>query len=213
MKKELEHFWIGEAYGGSQDWFLEFMMRKGGCAAQTACDSALYFAKHFKKTKLYPYNEEQLTKADYVSFSGVMKPYLRPRMSGVNTLALYIEGFGDYLNDRGETEVTMTPLPGETELSVAKEAVIFQIDHGYPIPCLILKHKNSAFEDYVWHWFLLNGYEQYEDRLMVKAVTYGEWEWLSFEELWDTGYRQKGGLVLYGQIEKERKKKNETNSN
>ena len=31
----------------------------------------------------------------------------------------------------------------------------------------------------------------------VKAVTYGEWAWVDFDRLWDTGYEQKGGLILY----------------
>ena len=44
MKKELEHFMIGASYGGNQEWFRSFMMRIGGCGAETACDSCLYFA-------------------------------------------------------------------------------------------------------------------------------------------------------------------------
>ena len=31
----------------------------------------------------------------------------------------------------------------------------------------------------------------------VKAVTYGEWAWVDFDRLWDTGHEEKGGLVLY----------------
>ena len=31
----------------------------------------------------------------------------------------------------------------------------------------------------------------------MKAVTYGEWEWLDLGELWNTGEERKGGLVLY----------------
>ena len=39
MRRELEHFRIGDSYGGNQDWFPTFMMRIGGCGAETACDS------------------------------------------------------------------------------------------------------------------------------------------------------------------------------
>ena len=46
MRRELEHFYIGYSYGGNQDWFRTFMMRLGGCGAETACDSSLYFALH-----------------------------------------------------------------------------------------------------------------------------------------------------------------------
>ena len=32
---------------------------------------------------------------------------------------------------------------------------------------------------------------------MVKAVTYGGYEWLDFAKLWNTGYKRKGGLILF----------------
>ena len=32
---------------------------------------------------------------------------------------------------------------------------------------------------------------------MAKAVTYGEWQWLDMDELWETGFEKKGGLILY----------------
>ena len=59
---------------------------------------------------------------------------------------------------------------------------------------------DSALKDYVWHWFLLTGYEEYEDVMMVKAVTYGSYQWLDFDNLWDTGYTNKGGMILYSGI-------------
>ena len=31
MKKELKHFYIGDALGGSQEWFLDPFMKLGGC--------------------------------------------------------------------------------------------------------------------------------------------------------------------------------------
>ena len=40
-------------------------------------------------------------------------------------------------------------------------------------------------------------YEETEDDLMVKAVSYGEYKWFSLKELWDTGYDKKGGMILY----------------
>ena len=41
------------------------------------------------------------------------------------------------------------------------------------------------------------GYEEKEDDLMVKAVSYGEYKWFSLSEMWDTGYDKKGGMILY----------------
>lgn len=43
MQKELDYFTIEHSYGGNQDWFWDPMMKIGGCAAVTACDSSIYF--------------------------------------------------------------------------------------------------------------------------------------------------------------------------
>ena len=87
------------------------------------------------------------------------------------------------------------------------EAAVRQIDEGFPVPVLILRHKDPEMKDFVWHWFLLTGYSDEAEEgtvpsgtqagRFVKAVTYGEWAWVDFDRLWDTGYEQKGGLILY----------------
>ena len=33
--------------------------------------------------------------------------------------------------------------------------------------------------------------------MKVKAVTYGEYRWIDFERLWDTGFAKRGGLILF----------------
>ncbi len=202
MKRELDYFRIADCYGGCQDWFLDPMMKGGGCAAVTACDTCIYTDLYRPElvrgdTGFYPYGKEHLTKRDYIRFSKVMKPYLRPRMSGIDRLELYMEGLGAYLSDRGLDTLEMEGFSGEEEEAKAREKVREQIDGGFPIPCLLLKHKNPKLKEYVWHWFLLTGYEALEETFLVKAVTYGEWEWLDLGELWNTGEERKGGLVLY----------------
>ena len=197
MQKELDYFTIEHSYGGNQDWFWDPMMKIGGCAALTACDSCIYL-DCYKGTKgLYPFEKTALTRKDYVRFGMQMKPYLRPRRNGVDALEIYMEGFEKYLADRGCASIRMKPLAGTEAVSGAKDALAAQIDRGFPVPCLVLKHKNPMFKDYVWHWFLLTGYDTAGDSCMAKAVTYGEWQWLDMDELWDTGFEKKGGLILY----------------
>lgn len=194
---ELEYFTIDQCYGGYQEWFTDPSMRMGGCGAVTACDSSIYFARQLGKTNLYPGDCHRLSKRDYITFSKKMKPYLRPRMTGIDTLELYMDGYAAYLRDCGEYGITMEGLHGSQPVRQAEEAVQEQIDQGMPIPYLNLHHKNPNLKDYVWHWFLLTGYQRAEDTLLVKAVTYGSWRWLDLHELWDTGFEKKGGLVLY----------------
>ena len=95
----------------------------------------------------------------------------------------------------------MDEFSGHASAEEARTKIVAQIDKGFPIPILVLQHKDPRFADYVWHWFLLNGYEWRETaggaKFFVKAVSYGEWEWFDFERLWDTGHSEKGGLVLF----------------
>ena len=197
MKHELPHFQIDDSYGGNQDWFPTFMMRIGGCGAETACDSSIYFALHRGLAGIAPENAASITKDAYIRFAYEMKPYLSPRMSGIDRLDIYMDGYAKYLKDRGEVRLTMEPLDGKEPYETAQAAVRRQIDQGYPIPTLILNHRSKALNDYVWHWFLINGYDDTEGSFLVKAVTYSKYEWLDFQQLWNTGHERRGGLVLY----------------
>ena len=175
------------------------MMRLGGCGAETACDSSLYFALHRGIEKAYPFDPHRLSKKSYADFAHIMEKYLWPRMSGIDRLDIYTEGYARYLEDAGVSCISMTTLDGNEPYEAAADAVIRQIDDGFPVPTLILNHRDRRLADYNWHWFLLNGYETRGDSVMVRAVTYSSYEWLDLERLWDTGYIRKGGLILYHQ--------------
>lgn len=196
-KKELEYFMIGNSYGGNQEWFSSFMMRLGGCGAESACDCSIYFSRVFGRKSLYPFDDSSILKSDYVSFSRIMEPYLRPRRTGINTLDIYMDGYGAYLADKGETSISMRGLRGESPYETARDAVRSQIDRDIPVVCLTLYHSNRRFKDYQWHWYILNGYDECDGEMGVKAVTYSEYEWLDLRGLWDTGRMEKGGLVLF----------------
>ena len=204
MKKELEYFTIDGAFGGSQDWFTNIVMHIGGCAAATACDCCIYLALRKEARYLYPGPVHSLTKEDYISFSQKMKPYIRPRVSGVKKLQWFIEGFEKYITDAAAGQehplpVTMSEFPGERSFDDAKDFVRSQIDAGYPIPYLLLRHREAEkYKDYIWHWFLLVGYEETGADLLVKTATYGESDTFSLRDLWDTGCTEKGGMIQLG---------------
>ena len=197
MKRELGHFMTGPSYGGNQDWFRTYMMRLGGCGAETACDSSLYFAIHKGVEGIYPFDLSNLSRDDYVEFAHMMEKYLKPRMSGINRAEIWVEGYMKYLNDRAVTGISMDILDGNAPYEAAAASVRKQIDAGYPVPTLILNHKDKELKDYVWHWFLINGYDENDGEMMVKTVTYSGFQWFDLRKMWDTGYNNKGGLVLY----------------
>lgn len=195
MRRELDYFQIETSYGGNQDWFIDRWMRDGGCGVETACDVSVYFAMYRGISQIYPFRLPP-TRADYVAFSEIMRPYLRPRFTGIDRLDIYIEGFSGYLHDRGIEGIALRPWEGERSYEKTRDVVRQQIDAGMPIPCLTLKHKALSMDFYVWHWYLLTGYEDFDGACAVKAVTYGNWRWLDLCTLWDTGYERRGGLVL-----------------
>lgn len=201
MERHLAYFNIGESYGGNQDWFTNVVMHIGGCGAATACDTCIYLALRKGMEGLYPYDAHRLTQQDYKGFSMKMKPYLKPRRGGIDRLETYMEGFGSYLLDLGNEDgraLGMEPFYGERSAGEAKAAVKRQIDADLPVPFLLLHHRDrEQFADFIWHWFLLTGYEEREGRFCVTAATYGEATVFDLEELWDTGYEKKGGMVLY----------------
>lgn len=200
MKKELPHFYVGNSLGGQQEWYsriTDFGMHIGGCAAITACDCSIYFAKYFNLRGLYPFNLQNVTQVEYLEFGRIMEPYLYPRWSGVDRLEIYLDGFGRFLRDHHVENLKLAPWSGDENFFDTRETVRRQIDAGYPIPCLTLNHQAPSLGDYVWHWFILNGYEIRGEEFFVKAVSYGIGRWFNLATLWNTGYTRKGGLILF----------------
>lgn len=210
MKRELKYFEIDGAFGGNQEWFSNVVMYMGGCAAATACDSCIYFAKYMGLTELYPFDMNDLNKEEYKKFSQIMKPYIKPRVGGVKKLSWFIEGFKSYIADvnkkqkdpketlETEIRIDMEEFSGERTAEEAEILVRRQIDNDIPIPCLLLHHKDKEqFKDFIWHWFLIVGYEETEEDFKIKTATYGEAAEFSLKEMWDTGFEEKGGFILY----------------
>lgn len=144
---------------------------------------------------LYPYDAYSLNKQDYLSFSNIMKPYLHPRWQGIDTLDLYIAGLTAYFHDAGAHTLKADGLSGAVSWKIAAEQIKEQIDHGILVPFLLLYHKSRVLSDLQWHWFNLAGYEEFDGEFYVEAVTYGSFRWVDLRELWNTGYRRKGGIV------------------
>ncbi|MBR3569491.1 MAG: hypothetical protein IKN96_01650 [Oscillibacter sp.] len=197
MRQELRHFYIDGAYGWNQDWFPGFFMRLGGCAAVTACDSCVYFALRRGMLNLIPFDPGEITRRNYLTLSERVKPYLHPRMRGIDRLEIYQDGFGRYLRDIGAGGLRMGALHGSAPYPDAADALRGQIQAGVPAPFLLLTHANPEFDFYEWHWFLLMGYDERPGGLFAQAVTYGAARWLDFRKLWDTGRAEKGGMILF----------------
>lgn len=199
-RNELPYFNIGRSYGGNQRWFLDFWMHIGGCGALTMCDLMIYMATHRGRPECVPFDAAQLKRRTYIRFGMQMKPFLRPRETGIKDLETFIGGAEDYLTSRSIEGITLEGFSGEQSYEAAAKVLKRQIDEGLPVPMLMLKHRDKSFSFFEWHWFLLVGYEdrQTEDGQAVyaKAATYGKEHWLRFDRFWDTGEEERGGLII-----------------
>ena len=196
-KKELRYFNIGNSYGGNQRWMIDPWMHIGGCGALTACDIFIYMMLYKEVGELCPYDVSAMMKKQYRKFAMSVRPYLRPRESGIKDLETFMEGVRIYLEDVGETGVTLTGFDGSEPYEKAAAAIVESIDRDIPLAYLMLKHSDRKFDFFEWHWFPVIGYEKTKDGLMIKVATYGKAHWLPLRELWDTGYDEKGGMVLF----------------
>ena len=195
VRKELEHFYIGDSCGGNQEWFPDPWMKIGGCGAVTACDVCIYLARKWDMRDLYPYDPWNVSKEEYLDFGMQMKKFLSPRMSGINKTEIYIEGFQDYLTARGTDPVRFEGVSGKEEAGKAAALIKERIDQEVPVPYLMLLHGDKKLDDYMWHWFILNGYDETDGHLRVSVVSYGKRVWMDFHHLWNTGRARKGGFV------------------
>ena len=195
MIRVLPHYFIGEHCGIDQDWFPGFWMRIGGCGAVTACEICIYLARFRGRRELCPFDPKHITRADALAFGEIMRPYLHPRVSGIDKTEIFMDGFRAYLASRG-TALTMESLEGDAPYAAAETAARTRIDRGMPVAYLMLLHRDKALDDYMWHWFVLNGYEDGPEGFRVRALTFGEEKWMDFAHLWDTRRSPRGGMVL-----------------
>ena len=197
MKHELNYFTVDGKPGGNQSSFWDPVLRIGGCAAIAACDCCIMLARSCGLTGVYPYDPWQVSRRDYKRFAKSMKRYLHPGFQGVPKLELFTAGLGRYFADLGEKRVTMETFDGVASAEKAAQVIQAQLDAGLPVPCMMLRHSAPAMKEYVWHWFPLTGWADGAEGFRVQATTYGASEWLDLNTLWNTGYEERGGLILF----------------
>lgn len=125
------------------------------------------------------------------------------KSSGCKKPEWYIEGLAKYISDVNEKygtdyQIDMEKFDGTGTVEEAEKIICEQIDKGLPVPYLMLRHLNvEKYKDFIWHWFLVVGYEKNEQGMWIDVATYGEKVRLDLMELWKTGCEEKGGIVIY----------------
>ena len=189
---ELKFPKIENYIGGSQEWYPVGHMRLGGCSTCTAAEISIYLSEEKGKTALCPKIPQSIN--EFVDYSKKIYKYIYPRFMGLHKLPLYVSGYEKFAEECGEA-VEVYCLDGNEDVKKAASFIKNAIDAGYPIAYLLLKHQDEDIDEIEWHWFTVMGYEEKEDDLTVKFVTWGEKYEISLKKLWNTGRQQKGGMV------------------
>ena len=72
-------------------------------------------------------------------------------------------------------QIDMEKFDGTGTAEEAEKIICEQIDKGLPVPYLMLRHLNvEKYKDFIWHWFLVVGYEKNEQGMWIDVATYGE---------------------------------------
>lgn len=125
---------------------------------------------------------------------------------------IYLAKYISDVNEKYGTDyqIDMEKFDGTGTAEEAEKIICEQIDKGLPVPYLMLRHLNvEKYKDFIWHWFLVVGYEKNEQGMWIDVATYGEKVRLDLMELWKTGCEEKGGIVIYELKNTEVQSKNE----
>lgn len=197
----IDYFKIEGIPGGCQDWFADYWMHVGGCSVLAACDIAICLAGNLGFADCCPHDPHNMTKAGYIEFGIQMKSYIRPRIGGVTKTGIFTKGFGRYLRDCGY-KAEFAVCGGEEDYVKACRFVKAALNRNLPIAYLMLRHKDNAFKNISWHWFMITGYEIKKERMLLQYHTYGGVYKVDFERMWHTGRHFKGGMVAVSRLVK-----------
>ena len=127
MKKEIDFIDVEGFYGGSQRWMPKEIMRLGGCSSICAGEICAVLKKNFGRKYICTIDTDMMTKEFFVSFCCVLFKYIYPRKKGVDTTALFVKSFKDYLCF-AKAQAEFTEFSGENYYDDAKDFIIKAID-------------------------------------------------------------------------------------
>lgn len=196
MEKRLDFFLIDDKYyGGDQNWHSNWMMKRGGCSAVTACETCIYLArKNNKMQTLYPFDSSHVTKKNFLDFFETMYKYIYPGIRGLTSIGKFRRMLQNY-TDTTAASVSITTLDGGCSYSEAKDFIKNAIDSDLPVMYLMLSHIKKEFDEYEWHWFTVTGYRELEDDFIITFATWGKEHTFSLPAAWETKRAERGGLV------------------
>ena len=195
-KKELDFFTVeGGFYGGDQNWNRHAFMRLAGCSTTTACEACIHLARTRPDLRnLYPFDPHRITMDNFRDFTELVYPHVHPGPLGLTSIERYGSMFSSYTASRGIL-MQADLLDGNASSGAARDFIRASIDDGRVTAYLMLRHRDLQFDDFVWHWFTITGYETEGEQFRMIAATFGKRHLLDLDGAWETGFAKRGGLV------------------
>lgn len=195
-KREVDFFTVeGGYYGGDQNWNRKAFLRLAGCSTTTACEACIHLARTRTSMRhLYPYDVHHITREDFRDFTEFVFPHVHPGPVGLTSIERYARMFSAYAESRG-VKAEADLLPGSCRVEAARDFIRGSIADGRVTAYLMLRHRDLQFDDFVWHWFTITGYEEDQENFTLIAATFGRRHLLDLAGAWETGFTKRGGLV------------------
>ena len=192
MKKELPFITVAGHYGGDQYKFPRIRMRGGGCSTVCACHAATLIALSDPERRAFsPLKSLNVTRKDFNAFGVEMFPYVHPGFRGMPETAMFRESFGKYADSVG-CHADYSELQGTASFDEALAFIENAIASDEYVQYLLLRHQDKQFDEIEWHWFTITAI----DGSVITFSSFGEKCHADLRELWDTGFDEKGGLII-----------------
>ena len=169
------------AYGGDQEWCTNPWHRRSGCGPVAGVNlSAWYAMTRPSMRALYDGNTGVFSRDEYVKNIEAMFRFITPGFMGFPYAEKFISCYGAYAHACG-VQIAGACCEKGASAEQMFDFVRGSIDHGHPVPLLILHHRAPEMADDNWHWVVISGYTEGADGRRIIASNCGD------REVWDAG--------------------------
>ena len=180
----------GKIYtGGSQEWYTNDWHRKAGCGPTVASNLVWYIYRTSSGLKLQPelisYSRENSGQNSFLELMDEMITFITPTLRGVNTSAIFYEGFIKYGEKHGvKFAPSVLEIPCKAskrpEPDTVREFIAAALQADSPVAFLNL--SNGTLKNLEnWHWVTIIAFEPDSmtadicDQGEILTIDLGEW--------------------------------------
>lgn len=152
----------GKIYtGGSQEWYTDNWHRKAGCGPTVASNLIWHITK--SQPELILFSHEKGENESFIELMDEMITFITPGLQGVNTSAMFYEGFIRYGEKHGVKFIPhVLEIPCKTSKRPKPDAVCEFIADALQsnAPVAFLNLSNGALKNLEnWHWVTIISFE------------------------------------------------------